>query len=118
MTYTWQTWQSYVYSWTINYFQIVGIEFYHMFYCGGISKFLNLSCDCHLKNDKVQHWSVNPCTNYLANPTKLLPMTISIISKLHIAMGTIRFGFKAKKPNRTVYIKQKPNQTFYALSSI
>ena len=31
---------------------------------------------------------------------------------------SIRFDFKAKKPNRTDYLKQKPNQTIYELSSI
>ena len=29
---------------------------------------------------------------------------------------SVRFGFKAKKPNQTVYLKQKPNQTVYELS--
>ena len=34
-----------------------------------------------------------------------------------VAMGPVRFGFFAFKPNRTIYIKQKPNQVVYELSS-
>ena len=30
-------------------------------------------------------------------------------------MGTVQFGFKTKKPNQTVYLEHKLNQTVYEL---